>query len=389
MLAARGGRLSWTRNRPHGLVYRDPALHEAGYTLYAAVRGKHANLLDAEGRIVHRWPCDEGVTYAQLLDNGNLLLRTHPPEEAGGVEKIGGSSGALLELDWDGKVLWEHRNPMLHHDFLRLPSGNTLILTWRKLPPEISAAVPGGHHHEDDPELMWGDVVQEITPQGEVAHEWRSWEHLSLDEDSICPLESHKEWTHANSIAVTPDGDWLLSFRLTDTVAIVDRASGAFKWKWGKDVLSHQHHASWLDNGRVLVFDNGAHRRRGPNFSQVVEVDPATGEIEWTYKHPTIVGFYSFFVSSAERLPGGNTLINSGAHAHLFEVTPEGETVWEFVSPFFYESAFGETPAVFRAHRYPAHHPGLRGRELDPARHAELNARIASGSPVREGESEA
>lgn len=376
--------MSWTRNRPLGLVYRDPELHEDGYTLFASVRGEHANLLDSHGRVVHRWHCAEGVICAKLLDSGRLLLRTHPPEKADGVENIGGSSAALLELDWDGKVLWEYRNPMLHHDFVRLASGNTLTLTWRKLPPEVSERVQGGHHDDEDPEVMWGDVVQEITPQGEVAHEWRSWEHLILTEDTICPLESHKEWTHANSIAVMPDGNWLLSFRLIDTVAIVDRESGAFKWKWGKDVLSHQHHASWLDSGRVLVFDNGAHRRRGPNFSQVIEVDPESGEIAWTYKHRTIVGFYSFFVSGAERLAGGNTLINSGAHGHFFEVMPGGETVWEFVSPFYYESKFGETPAVFRASRIPAHHPGLQARELDPERHAELNRRIASGEPIRD-----
>lgn len=376
--------MSWTRNRPHGLVYRDPDRHEPGYTLFAAVRGQFANLLDDAGRVVHRWHCPEGVVYARLLPNGNLMLRTQPPEEAGGVEKIGGSSAALLELDWDGKVLWELRDPMLHHDFLRLPNGNTLTLGWRKLPAAVSERVGGAHSHEEDPDVMWGDVVREVSPQGEPVSEWLSWEHLDPETDTICPLESRKEWTHANSIALTPDGDLLLSFRLIDTVAIVDRLSGAFKWKWGKDVLSHQHHASWLESGRVLIFDNGAHRRRGPNFSQVIEVDPETGEIEWTYKHDTIVGFYSFFVSGAERLADGHTLITSGAHGHLFEVTPQGETVWEFVSPFYYESAFGETPAIFRAHRYAPSDPALRGRDLDPERHAELNRRIASGEPIRD-----
>jgi hypothetical protein len=326
--------------------------------------------------------------YARLLDDGHLLARTAPPEDAGGVEKIGGSSAALIELDWDSKVVWEHRNPMLHHDMWRLPNGDTLIPTWRKLPKEIHERVPGGHAHEDDPERMWGDVIQQITPDGEVSWEWCSWEHLSLDEDRICPLESRKEWTHCNSIAVTPTGDLLLSFRLTSTVARVDRETGAFSWKWGPGELSHQHHASWLDNGHVLIFDNGAHRLRGPNFSQVVEVDPATNEIAWSFKHETIVGFYSFFVSGAERLPNGNTLITSGAHGHLFEVTPEGETVWEYVSPFLYDSPFGATPAVFRAHRYSPDHAALRGRDLDPERYASLNARIGEGLPLRDAEAD-
>ena len=106
--------------------------------------------------------------------------------------------------------------------------------------------------------------------------EWRSWEHLSTDHHVKCPLESRKEWTHLNSIELTPNGDWLLSFRLTSTIAIVDGTTGDVRWRWGADTLSHQHHATWLDNGHILVFDNGCHRREMPSFSQIVEVDPET-----------------------------------------------------------------------------------------------------------------
>jgi hypothetical protein len=76
-----------------------------------------------------------------------------------------------------------------------------------------------------------------------------SWEHLFTDHHVKCPLESRKEWTHLNSIEVVPGGDWLLSFRLTNTVARVDGANGDVRWRWGANVLSHQHHATWLDNG--------------------------------------------------------------------------------------------------------------------------------------------
>lgn len=376
--------MPWIRNRPLGLVYRDPALAFPGYTLFASVRGEYANLLDAEGRVVHRWHHEGGIQYARLLPSGNLLTRSLPPEDAGGAEKIGGSSAALVELDWEGKVVWEYANPMLHHDFERQPDGNHLVLTWRKLPDGVAEKIQGGHHHSDDPERMWGDVVLEVAPDGATVSEWRSWEHLSFEEDRICPLESHKEWTHANSIGLTPDGDWLLSFRLTDTVGIVDPNSGDFRWKWGPGELSHQHHASWLDSGRVLIFDNGCHRRRGPNFSRVLEVDPATNEIAWTYQAETIVGFYSFMVSGAERLPNGNTFITEGATGRLFEVTPEGETVWEFVSPFILKSVFGPTPAVFRAHRYAQSDPRFAGRVLEPERYGELNQLIAAGVEQRD-----
>lgn len=359
------------RNRQFGLIYRDDSRARDGYTLFASTHGTHATLLDAAGEIVHRWSFPEGIQYARLLESGHLLMRTQPPKDAGGVERIGGSSGALIELDWDGNVVWEYRNSMLHHDFERLPGGNHLVITWRTLPSGITDRIRGGIPSDEDPADMLGDVIQEVTPAGDVVSEWRSWEHLRFEEDQLCPLDGRREWTHLNSICVTPSGDWLASFRLTDTIGLIDPATGDFKWKWGPGTLSHQHHATWLDNGHVLVFDNGAHRRRGPNFSQVLEVDPASDEVVWTYRAPVLLSFYSFMVSGAERLPNGNTFITEGASGHLFEVTPEGETVWEYVSGFTYESrAFGPTPMMFRAHRYALDHPGLQGRDLDPARYA-------------------
>jgi hypothetical protein len=73
---------------------------------------------------------------------------------------------------------------------------------------------------------MLGDVVREVTPNGDTVNEWRSWEHLSLEEDTICPLEGRLERTHQNCLNVTKDGDLLVSFRQTSTVGIVDRSSG-------------------------------------------------------------------------------------------------------------------------------------------------------------------
>ena len=375
--------MAWIRKRPFGLVYLDAEQAFAGYTLFCSVRGHHATLLDPEGRGVWRWRHEEGIQHAEMLPNGSLLVHTLPPEDAGGAEQIGGSAGALLELDPDSKVVWEYRNPLLHHDYYRLPNGNHLILLWRKLPEGVGEQIRGGHYHEDDPERMWGDVVQEITPDGRVVTEWRSWEHLGFEEDVICPLESHKEWTHANSIDVTPDGDWLISFRLTSSVGIVDPVSGAFKWKWGPGVLSHQHAATWLENGHVLIFDNGCHRQRGPNFSQVLEVDPASEEIVWRYRDATILGFYSFMGSGADRLPNGNTLITEGSTGRLFEVTAEKETVWEYVSPFVLDGRFGPTPAVFRARRYASDDPRLAGYTLDPEPFAELTRRISAREIAR------
>jgi hypothetical protein len=44
---------------------------------------------------------------------------------------------------------------------------------------------------------------------------------------------------------------------------------------------------------------------------------------------------YSSFISSARRLPNGNTLIDEGMTGRIFQVTPKGEIVWEYVNPHF------------------------------------------------------
>ena len=51
--------------------------------------------------------------------------------------------------------------------------------------------------------------------------------------------------------------------------------------------------------------------------------------------------------------PSGNTLICEGQWGRLFEVTPEGDIVWEYVSPFMGPDRFGDpSNEVFRAYRY-------------------------------------
>jgi hypothetical protein len=321
------------------------------------------------------------------LSNGHLLLRAHPPRDPGITAGFPGGAAALLELDWDSQVVWEYRNPMMHLDFERLPNGNTLVLQWSILTPELTSAIHGGYKRDDDPDQMLGDMVSEVTNNGTVVWEWRSWEHLSLEVDVICPLENRREWTHQNAVNVTAGGDMLVSFRKTSTVGIVDRASGAFRWKWGPGVISHQHYPVMLDNGNVLLFDNGSHGYGlGVTCSRVIEVDPATNDIAWDYRGDPPFAFYSPVISGAERLPNGNTLICEGSAGRLFEVTANKEVVWEYINPFFTVGAVpsGGGPldmgnSVFRAHRYGPDHPALKGKDMDPSRYSNLNRLYARG----------
>lgn len=183
-------------------------------------------------------------------------------------------------------------------------------------------------------------------------------EHLEPQGDAITSSQdSRSEWTHGNSVWEMPDGNILASFRNISTVAMIDRASGAIYWKLSAPPLSGQHAPHLLPNGNMLLFDNGPHRvdETFP-FSRVLEIDTATKEIVWEYRDTPVWKFFSPRISNAQRLPNGNTLICEGSFGRLFEVTAEGETVWEYVNPYFGGS---EEPAyqlnnVFRAYRYSA-----------------------------------
>ncbi len=374
--------MTWIRKRPLGLVYRDDAQAFGGYTLYSHVRGHRANLIDEAGRIVHQWQHPDGLQHVRLLPNGHLLAHTLPPEDAEGAESIGGSAASLVELDQHSNVVWEHRDPYLHHDFQRLANGNTLVVRWAKLPFEVADRVQGGHRADADPDWMWADTIREIDPAGATVRDWYSWEHLNTAHHVKCPLESRKEWSHLNSLELTDNGDWLVSFRLTDTIAIVDHRTGALRWRWGPGQLSHQHHATWLEGGRILVFDNGCHRREAPSFSRILEIDRKTRKIAWSYQAEPILAFFSFMISGCERLANGNTLITEGATGRLFEITAEGETVWEYVSPWLLPSTFGVTAAVFRAYRIPTGDTRLEGLKLSPARFRSLNAAVRAQTPL-------
>ena len=65
-----------------------------------------------------------------------------------------------------------------------------------------------------------------------------------------------------------------------------------------------------------------------------------------------------------ERLANGNTLICEGQWGRLFEVTPDSEIVWDYVSPYFNgkDVPYAEGNFVFRCYRYAADSPEISGR---------------------------
>jgi hypothetical protein len=212
------------------------------------------------------------------------------------------------------------------------------------------------------------------------------------------------DWLHINSMSALGPNKWydagdqrfhpdniIWSARRANIIAIIDKKSGKIVWRVGPDYTATpalralgqiigQHHPHIIPKGlpgegNILVFDNGAYGGYGaPNpisvtgflqrdYSRVIEFDPVTLKIVWEYS-PAKAGyrtpnhnyrFYSSYISSAQRLPNGNTLITEGANGRVFEVTPEREIAWEYVSPFFSspDPRFKPENAIYRAYRVP------------------------------------
>jgi hypothetical protein len=350
--------------RPLGVTHYQPSEAYHGFTLFNTIGDSIVYLIDMQGRVVHTWRLPYATFYSYLLDDGRLLASARPGEP---TVRFGGWQGGIFELEWDGRVRWEHVDPAMHHDHCRLQNGNTMILRWVPVPPELEREVGGGAPDCDRGKPMWTDELQEVTPAGEVVWSWRCTDWLDPRVDAIGPIDHREEWTHCNTVEEFKNGDIAVSFRRLDTVALIDRASGRFRWKWGRGELGHQHDPTELANGNVLIFDNGIQRPDGFDRSRVVEVDPRTGQIVWQFVGQPEASFYSRNISGAQRLPNGNTLVCEGDCGRLFEVTPNHDIVWEYQNPFFFrDPAVGNNNRVFRAHRYGPDHPALHGKPLDP-----------------------
>lgn len=311
-----------------------------GYVLYSPDHSNKFLLIDIDGKIVHEWPAFTSH-YGELLPNGHLLQDTQfSPDRHWGI----------IEMDWDGNEVG-FTPCQIHHDFRRLPNGNTLVVCFREIE---DASIAEG--------VLASTYLEEITPDNEVVWEWRSEDHVEelkrlLGAEFPRP---NPDWTHTNtvwSIQDTPassdprfrPGNVMISHRELDCAAVIDRDTDEIVWAWGPGTLSRQHATIVLDNGHMLCFDNGKAREA----SAIWELDLLTEEIVWSYEGNEQEPFYAGALSNAQRLDNGNTFICSGSqpdHGRLFEVTPEGEVVWDFQNPYA-EYAEGHQ-IVYRAYKY-------------------------------------
>ncbi|QNG20359.1 aryl sulfotransferase [Rhodococcus triatomae] len=353
------------RRRGVGLIAHDPARAWQGYTLFAPIAEQgRVYLVDMEGQVVHEWdlPYPPG-RHARLLPDGNLFYQGKDVDGPT-LFPIWGvyHGGVLAEVAPDGSILREVRHPYHHHDAVLLANGNLAVLTVERLDEATARRVRGGVPGSEAPDgSIWADVVVEMTWSGDVVWRWSAAERLAFED---APLDAHfarEHWPMANTVSETSSGDLLIGFRSASTVVRVARATGDVEWQLSAPVVSQQHYPHELDNGNILVFDNGSFRDSvSYPYSRAVEVDPETNTVVWDYTDNPPQNFYSPYMSSAQRLPNGNTLITEGSFGRIFEVTPDREVVWEYVIPYFgsfgagvgLDSSQGANNSVFRAYRY-------------------------------------
>jgi outer membrane protein assembly factor BamB len=349
----------------HGVTYYDREKATPGFTLYSRNGSDQVWLINMDGEVVHEWKTTGGTTNTNYLrPNGNLFICE---KVAGGPNVRSGKGGRMREYDWEGNVVWEHIDDHQHHDARRLENGNAVYIAWKEFSANEMASVKGGDPGTEMDGKIYGEVIREVNSQGKIVWEFFNNGPEFLDKYAIKPLAPKYEYGHANTISPMANGDYLVSYRVFDLIVIVDRQTGKLKWEYQNHALGGQHDCQELKNGNILVFANGHNRpAAGPNHSQVWEIERKTQEIIWRYfpkKNP--LNFWSPHISGCQRLSSGNTLIAEGGKGCIFEVTADGEVVWEYINPFYVhhgEILVGEMNWVFRAKRYAADSPEINGR---------------------------
>ncbi|WP_166268078.1 arylsulfotransferase family protein [Providencia sp. M-27] len=283
-------------------------------------------------------------------------------------------------------------------------SGNTLILCHKNIyKPEISD------------KWLLDDIFIEVDWQGNIIWQWAFSDHfseLNFSEEARNVLYRDPnmrstgggmgDYLHINTMSrIGPNlhydnGDErfhpdniIWDSREANIIGITSRKTGKIVWQLGPDYNNKQvHHLGWIIGphhahiiphglpgaGNLLIFDNGGWAGYGaPNpssvyglknawrdSSQVLEINPVTLEIIWQHDAEKLgfaapmdsSRFYSPYVSSAQRLPNGNTLITEGSNGRLIEITAEHEIVWEYVSPYWREGK-KRNNMIYRAYRIP------------------------------------
>ena len=336
-----------------GVTVFDETRSYPGYNLYTRRKDASAELIDARGRVVHRWHQEEDLAWvrAVLLADGDLLVVGAETWSSEANSKRTAPRFAM-RLNWENEIVWK-RPLSAHHDIVMTPDNRIGVLTVKgRQPPD---GPPSAIVVEDHVTILSGD--------GEIEDE-RSLEQMLRARPDIYTLrppgKGRRAWDplHSNSLRWLSDealaakdpiyalGNIIVCFRYQNSVAIFDWDNQEVVWTWGRGDIIQPHDAVVLDSGNILIFDNGVKR----GWSRVVELDPLTREIVWEYKAPKPRGFYTGARGANQRLPNGNTLISESNKGRAFEVTLDGDIVWEYFVPYL--SPKGHRQVIIRLYRY-------------------------------------
>ncbi|MFW6201423.1 MAG: aryl-sulfate sulfotransferase [Gemmatimonadota bacterium] len=302
--------------------------HAEGFRGYVAVNG--------EGRPVWYFRTEGGPVGAARRRNGNFVFVDH---ERG-----------LLEVTVDGDVVHElphdeESGRYAHHD-VTATSRNTLLFIAKDTRPW------------EDGEIT-GDAIWEWDPEADaVVRRWSAFDHLDPAVD-WGPRSRPGDWLHANSLTIGPRGNVVLSLHFLDQVLSIEPDFGGLEWRLGgtgatipvDDPFSGQHTAAEVRPNRVLLFDNGFAREE-ERYSRAAEYELREGMAHKVWEWRPERDNWARIISSAMRLPNGNTMVAFGTGdgvgplvtgpIEVYEVTRAGAVLWHL-------ELGGEVTAMYRA----------------------------------------
>jgi len=226
------------------------------------------------------------------------------------------------------------------HEFVITPRNTALITSYEVRSADLRSV--GG---PSDGRVI-GGIVQELAlPSGRVLFEWRSLDHVAIEETHAAFMGHPLDYFHVNSIDLTPDGNLLVSARNTWAVYKVSRRSGNVIWRLGGKrsdfrmgrgtVFAWQHDARHHGTDVVSIFDDGAAPQVEPQSRVlVIKLDVAnrraTLERRYTHRPNRLV---TKFMGNAQLLPDGNVFVGWGNEPYLTEFRPDGSIVFDAKLP--------------------------------------------------------
>lgn len=359
------------RHDGQGVVTLDNSRMYPGVTFLSGLWGNSLGmlLLDEAGNEVHRWP----VSFNEIFETApHLNGKPHDWDMnlhgsmlyPNGDVVFNFEYNGMVRLDRCGNVVWRV-NHQTHHQIYEDGEGNlwTSGLEVRNGPLDRLPRMPVPLEEE---------LMLKISPNGEILKQWslldsfyQSELHSILFASGFDKLQ-HEFYniTHINDVEILEEsiadqfegldaGDIMVSIRNQNMIAVIDPDDGRIKW-WRIGPFIRQHDPDFLPDGRISVFDNNRDDNEGSLFggSRILIIDPQSTAVEVEYigteEHP----FYTTLMGAHQTLPNGNVLITESFAGRAFEVTPNGEIVWEYINRWDED----EVALLDQATRYPVHY---------------------------------